>query len=191
MMSDTELYTLADLLARQPDDYYSKFGIEQVEQPYFQDDLWVTVCERFNTQYYECFINGETLEQWQIRLQGITDRLLPRLHRIHNLQTIYSIDDLEIGLQSETSAKTSSSSNSSSRDTEYPDSAPRDLSAYGGSESESTSSGSDSRTGSTRTTSTVLGGKTVEIAESMRYWHDITTEIVDGYRPAFLSVIYY
>lgn len=191
MLSETELFTLADLIARQPDPYYSKFGIEQVEQTYFTSEVWGIVCKRFNECYFEYFLNAESLEQWQIRLQVITDRILPRLSRIDALQKVSDIDDISMGYIVETTSDGSSSGSSSGRSVDYPDSIPLDKMEYGGVQSNTRDESTSKTKGKTTGTQKVLGGATVEIEESMRHWHDIITEIVDGYASAFLSLIYF
>lgn len=191
-LHDTELFCLCDLLARQSDPYYSKFGIEQVEQDSLDNITWTKVIQQFNSHYYEWALNGETLEQWQIRLQDTADRLLPTMSRRLTLYSNHEIDKVEmIGTMSMESTGTgSSSSNSKSIDT--PDAKYNtDTAGYAGAVDINDSQSNDTRTTTTTHTSTPMGGVLTEVELNMDAWHDVIRDTVDGFRKCFLTMIYY
>lgn len=191
-LHDTELFCLCDLLVRQSDPYYSKFGIEQVEQSNLDGLTWAKVIQQFNNHYYEWPINGETLEQWQIRLQDTADRLLPTMARRLELYKSYDIDQVEMSDTITTDSTGTGTNKSNGKSIDTPD-APynADTSGYAGLLDINDSQSTDTRKTTTIHTSAPMGGVLTEIEFNMDAWRNVIRDTVDGFRGCFLTMIYY
>lgn len=202
---DTELFTLSDLIHKRAqehppttDVYWSRFGIEHVELPDntpLVHAMWDRICLRVNEAYYDRFLGGETLEQWQRRLQVITDRIIPRYERNFRIYKDNK-DQLEksLGMTQTTEyldVKDVSSSDSENRVSDTPDTEINEDDRYAGSIAKGTSGSTNTKTGAVKTTMTPTGGLIQQLNDNMDAWRDLESDLVGEYAKAFLSVIRY
>lgn len=199
---DTELFPLSTLLHNQAHaedkEYWKQFGMEQVELPEntpLVHAMWERICLRVNEAYYDRFLGGETLEQWQRRLQVITDRIIPRYERDFRIYKDNK-DQLEksLGMTQTTEyldVKDVSSSDSENRVSDTPDTEINEDDRYAGSIAKGTSGSTNTKTGAVKTTMTPTGGLIQQLNDNMDAWRDLESDLVGEYSKAFLSVIWY
>lgn len=181
-----------------PDLYWSHFGIEHVELPVntpLTHAIWERVCLRFNESFYDRFLAGETMEQWQRRLQVITDRTIPTYERALRIYAENAGEiDTVTGVSQTTeylNVKDASKGKSRGRVAETPDTAVNEDQSYAGSVSDGSNESENVKTGKVRTTMTVSGGLAEVLNANIDAWRDLETELVDEYRQAFLSLVWY
>lgn len=199
---DTELFSLSTLLynkAHATDkEYWNQFGIEQVELPVdtpLVHAMWDRICLRVNESYYDRFLGGETLEQWQRRLQVITDRIIPRYERNFRIYNDNKVKlETELGIAQTTEyldVKDTFSADTENKVSDTPDTAINVDQNYAGSVTKGTSRNSNTKTGAVRTTTTGRGGLVDQLNDNMDAWRDLESDLVGEYAKAFLSVIWY
>lgn len=208
---DTELFPLSTLLYNREHaedrEYWAQFGIEHVEIPYHTvegvrvsdcpivEAMWDRICLRVNEAYYDRYLGGETLEQWQRRLQVITDRIIPRYERDFRIYKDNK-DQLEksLGMTQTTEyldVKDVSSSDSENRVSDTPDTEINEDDRYAGSIAKGTSGSTNTKTGAVKTTMTPTGGLIEQLNDNMDAWRDLESDLVAEYAKAFLSCIWY
>ena len=199
---DTELFPLSTLLynkAHATDKaYWNQFGIDQVELPVdtpLVHAMWDRICLRVNEAYYDRFLGGETLEQWQRRLQVITDRIIPRYERNFRIYKDNKIKlETELGIAQTTEyldVKDTFSADTENKVSDTPDTAINVDQNYAGSVTKGTSRNSNTKTGAVRTTTTGRGGLVDQLNDNMDAWRDLESDLVGEYAKAFLSVIWF
>ena len=178
--------------------YWSHFGIEHVELPEntpLAHSIWERVCLRFDESFYDRFLAGETMEQWQRRLQVITDRTIPTYERALRIYAENAGDiDTVTGVSQTTeylNVRDASKGKSRGRVAETPDTAVNEDQSYAGSVSDGSNESENVKTGKVRTTMTVSGGLAEVLNANIDAWRDLETELVDEYRQAFLSLVWY
>ena len=198
---DTELFPLSTLLynkAHATDKaYWNQFGIDQVELPVdtpLVHAMWDRICLRVNEAYYDRFLGGETLEQWQRRLQVITDRIIPRYERNFRIYNDNKIKlETELGIAQTTEyldVKDTFSADTENKVSDTPDTAINVDQNYAGSVTKGTSRNSNTKTGTVRTTTTGRGGLVDQLNDNMDAWRDLESDLVGEYAKAFLSIIW-
>lgn len=182
---------------------WSKYGIDQVELP--PDTplcaaLWSRICTRCREKYWKRYLAGETLEDWQVTLQTITDENIPRFERALRLYVANPIEkdllastvtDYGDGLTDETEQTKAATSKTTMRDT--PDTSINDSSGYAGTVTDGTSdSGTlkSTKKGKITVTQTGGGGILEALNSNVDSWRDIETEIVKSYASAFMSYVW-
>ena len=199
---DTELFPLSTLLynkAHATDKaYWNQFGIDQVELPVdtpLVHAMWDRICLRVNEAYYDRFLGGETLEQWQRRLQVITDRIIPRYERNFRIYNDNKIKlETELGIAQTTEyldVKDTFSADTENKVSDTPDTAINVDQNYAGSVTKGTSRNSNTKTGTVRTTTTGRGGLVDQLNDNMDAWRDLESDLVGEYAKAFLSIIWF
>lgn len=199
---DTELFPLSTLLynkAHATDKaYWNQFGIDQVELPVdtpLVHAMWDRICLRVNEAYYDRFLGGETLEQWQRRLQVITDRIIPRYERNFRIYNDNKVKlETELGIAQTTEyldVKDTFSADTENKVSDTPDTAINVDQNYAGSVTKGTSRNSNTKTGTVRTTTTGRGGLVDQLNDNMDAWRDLESDLVGEYAKAFLSVIWF
>ena len=199
---DTELFPLSTLLynkAHATDKaYWNQFGIDQVELPVdtpLVHAMWDRICLRVNEAYYDRFLGGETLEQWQRRLQVITDRIIPRYERNFRIYNDNKVKlETELGIAQTTEyldVKDTFSADTENKVSDTPDTAINVDQNYAGSVTKGTSRNSNTKTGAVRTTTTGRGGLVDQLNDNMDAWRDLESDLVGEYAKAFLSVIWF
>ena len=180
------------------DVYWSDFGIEYVELPDntpLVHSIWDRICLRVNEAYYDRFLGGETLEQWQRRLQVITDRIIPRYER--NFR-IYEVNrqklETELGMTQTTEyldVKDVNTTDNESKVSETPDTAINENQNYAGSVSTGTGKTTNTKTGKVKMSMTPTGGLIEQLNDNMDAWRDLESDLVEEYAKAFLSTIWF
>ena len=199
---DTELFPLSALLYNKvhatDKEYWNQFGIDQVELPVdtpLVHAMWDRICLRVNEAYYDRFLGGETLEQWQRRLQVITDRIIPRYERNFRIYNDNKVKlETELGIAQTTEyldVKDTFSGDTENKVSDTPDTAINVDQNYAGSVTKGTSRNSNTKTGAARTTTTGRGGLVDQLNDNMDAWRDLESDLVGEYAKAFLSVIWY
>ena len=199
---DTELFPLSTLLynkAHATDKaYWNQFGIDQVELPVdtpLVHAMWDRICLRVNEAYYDRFLGGETLEQWQRRLQVITDRIIPRYERNFRIYNDNKVKlETELGIAQTTEyldVKDTFSADTENKVSDTPDTAINVDQNYAGSVTKGTSRNSNTKTGTVRTTTTGRGGLVDQLNDNMDAWRDLESDLVGEYAKAFLSIIWF
>lgn len=171
------------------DSYWGQFGIEHVELPEncpILTALWGRICQRFNEAWYDRFLAGETMEQWQRRLQVITDRTAPRYERALRLYAENrGLLDSAVRMGSTTVYDTVDTSRSRTADT--PDTAVNEDPEYAGEVTDDEAT----RTGTVTVNADLLGGAVASLNANIDEWRDLETELVDEYRAAFLALVWF
>lgn len=213
---DTELFPLSALLYNRehaPDrDYWNQFGIDKVEFPKHSEvtedgetvevedwplvtAMWERICLRVNEAYYDRFVAGETMEQWQRRLQVLTDRIIPRYERAFRIYDVNKTKlEKELGMTQTTEyldVKDVTESQSESKMSDTPDTAINEDQNYAGSVTKGTGDTTNTKTGKVKTSMTPTGGIIEQLNDNMDAWRDLETSLVDEYAKAFLSLIWY
>ncbi len=188
--------------------YYAVFGLSHVVLPssasVYLPAIWGRVCTRVNEKFWKRFLAGETLEEWQVLLQTLTDELAPRYERafrmyannseaseadiLATMTTDYGGDD---GVTEEMKQTKAATSKSTVRDT--PDGAVNDSTNFAGSVTDGTSdSGTtlNTRKGKVTVTQTGEGGIIGRVNDNIRLWRDLETDLVSEYAKAFMSFIW-
>lgn len=186
---------------------YSQFGLSKVVLPASADTylpaIWDRVCTRVNERYWKRYLACETLEEWQVLLQTMTDELAPRYERafrmyaanseaseadiLATMRTDYGTD----GLTDEHTQTAKGTSKTTVRDT--PDGVINDTSNYAGTVTEgSTDAGTtkSTRKGTVTVTQTGSDGVLGRVNENIRLWRDLETDLVKEYANAFMSFIW-
>lgn len=204
-MSDgTELFPLSALLYNKAHDdpenpYWVNFGLDKVEvdsEAYpILSALWNRIVLRFNELYYDRFLAGETMEQWQRRLQVETDRWVRKYERAFRLYAS-NADGMDEELIANTlteylSLTDTGSSSGRTRSTATPDQELNESDNYASAITDSSNENGNVRTGSVRTSITGNGGMTAQINENIDAWMDLETRFVDEYTRVFLATIWY
>ena len=179
-------------------EYWNQFGIDQVELPAdtpLVHAMWDRICLRVNEAYYDRFLGGETLEQWQRRLQVITDRIIPRYERnfrIYETNKTKLETELEMVQTTEyLNVKDTFNADTENKVSDTPDTAINADQNYAGSVTKGTAKNSNTKTGSVRTTTTGIGGLVRQLNDNMDAWRDLESDLVGEYAKAFLSVIWF
>lgn len=171
------------------DAYWGQFGIEHVELPDncpILTALWDRICQRFNESWYDRFLAGETMEQWQRRLQVITDRITPRYERALRLYAENKgLLDSAVRMGSTTVYDTTDTSRSRTADT--PDTAINNDPEYAGEVTDDEST----RTGTVTVNADLLGGAVASLNANIDEWRDLETELIDEYRAGFLALVWF
>lgn len=199
---DTELFALSTLLYNRvhavDKEYWSQFGIDQVELPVdtpLVHAMWDRICLRVNEAYYDRFLGGETLEQWQRRLQVITDRIIPRYERNFRIYANNKVKlETELGIAQTTEyldVKDTFNADTENKVSETPDTAINVNQNYAGSVTKGTAKNSNTKTGAVRTTTTGRGGLVDQLNDNMDAWRDLESDLVGEYAKAFLSCIWF
>ena len=197
--------TLADLIKKQQTEtYYQKFGLSEVELP---DDctnvaaMWDDVCTRVNEKYWKRYLACETLEEWQVELQVLTDAIARRYERALRLykanadaieKEFGAKQVTEYGDLKDTSAQTKDSKTNTTVSA-TPDQKINDDETYAGTTSNgSSNAGTTEHTRTGKITVTQVGGDSMlgAINDNVAKWHDIETELVDEYAHVFMSYIW-
>ena len=203
--------TLADLIEKQAEEtrptYYSSFGLSQVVLPdsaaKWLPAIWDRVCTRVNERYWKRYLACETLEEWQVLLQTMTDELAPRYERAFRMYAANSeASETEIlavmktdygtdGLTDEHTQTAKGTSKTTVRDT--PDGVINDISNYAGTVTDGvTDAGTtkSTRKGTVTVTQTGSDGVLGRVNENIRLWRDLETDLVKEYASAFMSFIW-
>jgi hypothetical protein len=198
--------TLADLLKKQQSDtYYQQFGLAKVILPDacpLLTKMWERVCTRVNERYWKRYLACETLEEWQVLLQTMTDELAPRYERAIRMYAANSDHaeadilatmrtDYGDGLTDEHTQTAKGTSKTTVRDT--PDGEINTSSDYGGTVTDGeTDAGTtkSTRKGTVTVTQTGSDGVLGRLNENIRIWRDLETELVKEYADAFMAFIW-
>lgn len=180
------------------DGYWGQFGIEHVELPDntpLVHAMWDRICLRVNEAYYDRFLGGETLEQWQRRLQVITDRIIPRYERNFRIYKDNKTKlETELGMAQTTEyldVKDTFNADTENKMSDTPDTAINEDQKYAGTVTKGTVQNSNTKTGAVRTTTTGRGGLVDQLNDNMDAWRDLESDLVEEYAKAFLSVIWF
>ena len=197
-------YVLIEFVAP---NYYTRFGLSRVVLPSsastYLPAIWDRVCTRVNERYWKRYLAGETLEEWQVLLQTMTDELAPRYERafrmyaanseaseadiLATMRTDYGAD----GLTDEHTQTAKGTSKTTVRDT--PDGQINDTSDYAGTVTDGeTDAGTtkSTRKGTVTVTQTGSDGVLGRVNENIRLWRDLETDLVKEYANAFMSFIW-
>ena len=184
--------------------YYDSFGLSKVELP---DDctnvaaMWDDVCTRVNEKYWKRYLSCETLEEWQVELQVLTDAIVRRYERALRLykanadaieKEFGAKQVTEYGDLKDTSAQTKDSKTNTTVSA-TPDQKINDDETYAGTTSNgSSNAGTTEHTRTGKITVTQVGGDSMlgAINDNVAKWHDIETELVDEYAHVFMSYIW-
>lgn len=185
---------------------YSQFGLSKVVLPASADTylpaIWDRVCTRVNEKYWKRYLACETLEEWQVLLQTLTDELAPRYERAFRMYAANSEaseadilttmrTDYGDGLTDEHTQTAKGTSKTTVRDT--PDGVINDTSDYAGTVTEgSTDAGTtkSTRKGTVTVTQTGSDGVLGRVNENIRLWRDLETDLVKEYANAFMAFIW-
>ena len=187
--------------------YYDSFGLSQVVLPdsaaKWLPAIWDRVCTRVNERYWRRYLACETLEEWQVLLQTMTDELAPRYERAFRMYAANSeASETEIlavmktdygtdGLTDEHTQTAKGTSKTTVRDT--PDGVINDTSSYAGTVTDGvTDAGTtkSTRKGTVTVTQTGSDGVLGRVNENIRLWRDLETDLVKEYASAFMSFIW-
>lgn len=186
--------------------YYDSFGLSHVVLPASADTylpaIWDRVCTRVNERYWKRYLACETLEEWQVLLQTMTDELAPRYERAFRMYAANSEaseadilatmrTDYGDGLTDEHTQTAKGTSKTTVRDT--PDGVINDTSNYAGTVTEgSTDAGTtkSTRKGTVTVTQTGSDGVLGRVNENLRLWRDLETDLVKEYANAFMVFIW-
>ena len=205
----TVKFTGNDLLIQagtfiQDHSYYDVFGLSHVELP---DDctnvkaMWDDVCTRVNEKYWKRYLSCETLEEWQVELQVLTDAVVRRYERALRLydanadaieKEFGAKQVTEYGDLKDTSSQTKNAT-SNTTVSATPDQSINDSESYAGTTSNgSSNAGTTEHTRTGKITVTQVGGDSMlgAINDNVAKWHDIETELVDEYAHVFMSYIW-
>ena len=186
---------------------YTDFGLSRVVLPSsastYLPAIWDRVCTRVNERYWKRYLAGETLEEWQVLLQTMTDELAPRYERafrmyaanseaseadiLATMRTDYGTD----GLTDEHTQTAKGTSKTTVRDT--PDGEINASSNYAGTVTDGeTDAGTtkSTRKGTVTVTQTGSDGVLGRVNENIRLWRDLETDLVKEYANAFMSFIW-
>ena len=184
--------------------YYDVFGLSHVELP---DDctnvkaMWDDVCTRVNEKYWKRYLSCETLEEWQVELQVLTDAVVRRYERALRLydanadaieKEFGAKQVTEYGDLKDTSSQTKNAT-SNTTVSATPDQSINDSESYAGTTSNgSSNAGTTEHTRTGKITVTQVGGDSMlgAINDNVAKWHDIETELVDEYAHVFMSYIW-
>jgi hypothetical protein len=184
--------------------YYDVFGLSHVELP---DDctnvkaMWDDVCTRVNEKYWKRYLACETLEEWQVELQVLTDAVVRRYERALRLydanadaieKEFGAKQVTEYGDLKDTSSQTKNAT-SNTTVSATPDQSINDSESYAGTTSNgSSNAGTTEHTRTGKITVTQVGGDSMlgAINDNVAKWHDIETELVDEYAHVFMSYIW-
>ena len=184
--------------------YYDDFGLSHVELP---DDctnvkaMWDDVCTRVNEKYWKRYLACETLEEWQVELQVLTDAVVRRYERALRLydanadaieKEFGAKQVTEYGDLKDTSSQTKNAT-SNTTVSATPDQSINDGESYAGTTSNgSSNAGTTEHTRTGKITVTQVGGDSMlgAINDNVAKWHDIETELVDEYAHVFMSYIW-
>ena len=186
---------------------YTDFGLSQVvlpdSAPKWLPAIWDRVCTRVNERYWKRYLACETLEEWQVLLQTMTDELAPRYERAFRMYAANSeASETEIlavmktdygtdGLTDEHTQTAKGTSKTTVRDT--PDGVINDTSNYAGTVTDGvTDAGTtkSTRKGTVTVTQTGSDGVLGRVNENIRLWRDLETDLVKEYASAFMSFIW-
>ena len=184
--------------------YYKQFGLAQVELPKdctYVKGMWTDVCTRVNEKYWKRYLSCETLEEWQVELQVLTDAIVRRYERALRLYKANAdAIEKEFGARQVTEygdlKDTSSQTKDSKTNTTVsatPDQKINDDETYAGTTSNgSSNAGTTEHTRTGKITVTQVGGDSMlgAINDNVAKWHDIETELVDEYAHVFMSYIW-
>ena len=183
---------------------YTDFGLSHVELP---DDctnvkaMWDDVCTRVNEKYWKRYLACETLEEWQVELQVLTDAVARRYERALRLydanadaieKEFGAKQVTEYGDLKDTSSQTKNAT-SNTTVSATPDQSINDSESYAGTTSNgSSNAGTTEHTRTGKITVTQVGGDSMlgAINDNVAKWHDIETELVDEYAHVFMSYIW-
>ena len=187
--------------------YYDQFGLSKVvlpdSAPKWLPAIWDRVCTRVNERYWRRYLACETLEEWQVLLQTMTDELAPRYERAFRMYAANSeASETEIlavmktdygtdGLTDEHTQTAKGTSKTTVRDT--PDGVINDTSSYAGTVTDGvTDAGTtkSTRKGVVTVTQTGSDGVLGRVNENIRLWRDLETDLVKEYAQAFMSFIW-
>ena len=187
--------------------YYKQFGLSQVVLPdaasKWLPAIWDRVCTRVNERYWKRYLACETLEEWQVLLQTMTDELAPRYERAFRMYAANSeASETEIlavmktdygtdGLTDTHTQETKGTSKTTVRDT--PDGVINDTSSYAGTVTDGvTDAGTtkSTRKGVVTVTQTGSDGVLGRVNENIRLWRDLETDLVKEYASAFMTFIW-
>ena len=196
-------YVLIEFVAP---NYYTNFGLSRVVLPDSADTylpvIWDRVCTRVNERYWKRYLACETLEEWQVLLQTMTDELAPRYERAFRMYAANSEaseadilatmrTDYGDGLTDEHTQTAKGTSKTTVRDT--PDGEINDTSNYAGTVTDGeTDAGTTKsiRKGTVTVTQTGSDGVLGRVNENIRLWRDLETDLVKEYANAFMSFIW-
>ena len=150
--------------------------------------MWERISLRVNEAYYDRFLAAETIEQWQRRLQVLTDRIALRYERAFRM---YAGSDLEgdVSAKTVTTYDVTNGQSSKSRSIDTPDTSINDSSAYAGSTTENT--GENTQKGTVSVATEGNGGILSQVNDNVSEWRDLETELVNEYAKCFLSTVWY
>ena len=186
--------------------YYNSFGLSHVVLPSsastYLPAIWDRVCTRVNERYWKRYLAAETLEEWQVLLQTMTDELAPRYERAFRMYAANSEaseadilatmrTDYGDGLTDEHTQTAKGTSKTTVRDT--PDGQINDTSNYAGTVTDGvTDAGTtkSTRKGTVTVTQTGSDGVLGRVNENIRLWRDLETDLVKEYANAFMSFIW-
>ena len=184
--------------------YYSTFGLSKVELPEDCTNvkaMWDDVCTRVNEKYWKRYLSCETLEEWQVELQVLTDAIARRYERALRLykananaieKEFGAKQVTEYGDLKDTSEQTKDSKTNTTVSA-TPDQKINDDETYAGTTSNgSSNTGTTEHTRTGKITVTQVGGDSMigAINDNVAKWHDIETELVDEYAHVFMSYIW-
>ena len=185
---------------------YTDFGLSRVVLPSSADTylpvIWDRVCTRVNERCWKRYLACETLEEWQVLLQTMTDELAPRYERAFRMYAANSEaseadilatmrTDYGDGLTDEHTQTAKGTSKTTVRDT--PDGEINASSAYAGTVTDGeTDAGTtkSTRKGTVTVTQTGSDGVLGRVNENIRLWRDLETDLVKEYANAFMSFIW-
>ena len=185
---------------------YTDFGLSHVVLPdsasTYLPAIWDRVCTRVNERYWKRYLAAETLEEWQVLLQTMTDELAPRYERAFRMYAANSEaseadilatmrTDYGDGLTDEHTQTAKGTSKTTVRDT--PDGQINDTSTYAGTVTDGvTDAGTtkSTRKGTVTVTQTGSDGVLGRVNENIRLWRDLETDLVKEYANAFMSFIW-
>lgn len=188
-------------------EYYSKFGWEQLEVPPDCDRVLArmsTLKIRFDERYGGRMLGQETMERWQIRLQNKFDEVVYKWDRAYELYAnnqqsmLVNIIDGRVfseDISSDINITDDTVNTSKNKVIDTPDSAINDNSDYADVVYHNNASRKNTGSRNNRTTNKskeeVMGNLIDKVNSTALKWMDIDTMFIKEFENNFLNIFYY